>query len=294
MIPVKLRQLFPHPKYCPNKLLEFRLDRSFYKAFGYHINFKTPKSFNERMQSYRLYYRNPDLCRVSDKIEFKNYVREKIGEGYTAKLLGVWDNVESIDLSKLTPPYVLKSNCAGFGRNILFVRDSNIDIKKIRELVRPWLKESRCISWAFWSIKPLIFAEEMIGGSKEGLTDYKFFCFDGKPFCIYTAVEHFADGVARPSKITFYDTNWNVLDVTYKGHESSPVERPKHFEEMKELAARLSYSFPFMRVDFYDTDEKLYLGELTYDSSNGRQPFSPESFDYQLGEMFHFPSDRVP
>ena len=40
-----------------------------------------------------------------------------------------------------------------------------------------------------------------------------------------------------------------------------------------------------MRVDFYEVEQKLYFGELTFFPCSGFMPFKPEEADQRTGEM---------
>ena len=51
------------------------------------------------------------------------------------------------------------------------------------------------------------------------------------------------------------------------------------------LAEKLSESFPFVRVDFYDIKGKIYLSELTFNSGAGFSVFTPVEWDNKLGEF---------
>ena len=104
---------------------------------------------------------------------------------------------------------------------------------------------------------------------------------------MYVATEHF---MKDDYPITFYDLDWNKLDVQYGHHQNADVPKPVHYEEMKELAKILSKGFPFLRVDFFDTKEKLYLAELTFNPGGGFVPYCPESFNRKLGDLFILPN----
>lgn len=55
---------------------------------------------------------------------------------------------------------------------------------------------------------------------------------------------------------------------------------------MIELARILSKDFPFVRVDLYNVDGKIYFGELTFYPASGYGFFNPDSFDFELGKQF--------
>lgn len=289
---LRFTPLLPPPKYWPKKLHELRLGRNFYDVFGRHIDFQNPRTFNEKIQWYLINNRDPRVPGIIDKAMFKDYIREQLGEGYTAKLYGVWERIEDVDLSDIPLPFVIKANSRSEGENIVLVKSRDQINDALMSDMAEWLKwrntNSNSSCFAYQRVKPKILAEEYLEGldreSGEELTDYKFYCFRGKPYCAYTSIR-----VPGKHKITFYDMDWNALDATYAGYEKGPIPKPPHFEEMKKLAAALSKDFPFVRVDFYETTAGLRIGEMTFFSAFGLKPFSPESFDYELGEQFVLP-----
>lgn len=267
---------------------------NFKRMNGRALDYENPKRFSDKIVWYMTFYENKDFARMLCKVDFKEYIKEKIGDGHTAKLYGSWERVEDIDWDSLPDSFVLKSNCSSFGNNIIFVENKNdIDFEKLKQKLKPWLdfRTSAINSFArgYYHIKPKIFAEEIIGDAKAQPVDYKLFCFNGVPTYAYSAFEHFCDGKPQSSKIAIYDMNWNVLPVKYKKSENMPVEKPKHFDEMVKAAEILSKDIPFVRIDFYDTDKTFYLGEMTFYSGGLSNSFTPDSFDFEMGEKFILP-----
>lgn len=123
--------------------------------------------------------------------------------------------------------------------------------------------------------------------SSTELTDYKFMCFNGRVECIFTCTERYsADGL----KVTFFDKDWNVLPFERHYHKSSKViSRPLLFSKMIKLAEQLSGGIPFVRVDFYEIDGKIYFGELTFFPGSGFEEFRPDEWDYKIGEWLRLP-----
>lgn len=116
------------------------------------------------------------------------------------------------------------------------------------------------------------------------LTDYKFFCFNGKP--LYCQV---ISGRSTNKRIDFYDMNWKLQPfvglsprVTNSGF-SFPM--PENFEKMKSIAMKLSSNTPFSRIDFYEINHRLYFGEFTLYPASGFGKFSPEDWNKKLGDM---------
>lgn len=271
--------------------------KNFYALkMGKTLDLENPVLFTEKLQWMKLYYKNDSMSKCVDKYDFKNYVHEKIGDGYTAKLIKVWNNPSEVSIKDIPEKkFVIKSTLQSDGIFILPIDDKErIDIKKIEEEIKSkWfdprnlLINSFCS--AYYSCKPRVIVEEFIEEFANAANDYKLFCFNGEPFCCYVAEDHFKNGEnCFVYPITFFDLNWNVMDVKYGNHTINPsVPKPYHFEKMMELAKILSKDFPFVRVDFFDTKEKLYLAELTFYPGGGVTPYHPEAFNKELGDRLN-------
>ena len=113
------------------------------------------------------------------------------------------------------------------------------------------------------------------------LKDYKFFCFNGKVkfFKVYFGrfVEHHAN---------YYDTDGNLLPFGEKSFEPDPnypIELPNNLREMISLAERLSKNEPFLRVDFYNVNSKIFFGELTFYPASGMGRWTSDEVDISIG-----------
>ena len=75
------------------------------------------------------------------------------------------------------------------------------------------------------------------------------------------------------TKFIYFDKDWNIKkDFSEDGKkygDEITLRKPKNLDKMFELASVLSKGIPFVRVDFYEIDEKLYFGELTFFPSGG-------------------------
>ena len=92
------------------------------------------------------------------------------------------------------------------------------------------------------------------------------------------------------TKADYFDMDFNWLDLKW-GYEHAVVKplKPTNFEKMKELAAILSKDIPELRVDFYEVDNKIYFGELTFFDGSGFGKFIPDKFDGVLGDWIELP-----
>ncbi len=260
----------------------------FYTDNEYDLDFKNPKTFNEKIHWLRKHYLldNSLTDMISDKLQFKTYITEKLGAEYVVPLIGKWEDPRDIDWDALPDKFVLKSNWGGDGTQVWIVKDkSKLDIsatlKKLREWISSWGNPYYyAFTPIFKNIKPCIIAEEYVEGLGSKFYDYKIFCFNGKPELIYVAsnwvVEH---------KMSYYDTSWNKLDLIYSNYESFDMPKPDNLDKMLEIAAKLSMEFPFVRVDFFDLKDKVVLAEMTFTPGGGFGRYDPVEWDYKLGEM---------
>jgi len=271
------------------------------EKMGYELDLEHPRTFNEKLQWYKLYYHHPDMTRCVDKVTFKDYVSEKLGDGYTAKLLRVWDSPDEVCFDGLPERFVVKSNCQDKSQYIAIIRDKqNYDFIALKEEIRDyWFNPMNLLingfCGAYHDVKPKVFVEEYIEQSAESPDDCKLFCFNGKAEFCYITTERFRGGVLNEATFPmgFYTLNWEPIDVTYGNHpiyKNAP--RPKYLPEMIELSRILSADFPFVRVDFFLTEQKLYLAELTFYPGGGMVRYDPPEFETYMGDMFLFDTEN--
>ena len=271
--------------------------RLYEKKMGYSFDFYHPVLFTEKLQYYRVMYDRPDFPNVVDKYLFKSYIAEKLGDGYTIPLYGAWQTVDGLRevWDQLPNELVLKSTLQSDGKCIKIIRDkSSVRFDELANELEKWLvpKNTLINSYcrAYAKATPRILAEEYMAQIDDQLYDYKVFCFNGVPHCFYVATDHFP---GQLSHISFYDLNWDRLNVRYGEHPNCDVEKPAHFDEMLRIAEKLSEGFPFLRVDFFDVGEKVYLSELTLYPGAGQTPYHPESFNQELGDLFILPKETM-
>lgn len=253
--------------------------------FGHEINLENPQTFNEKLNWLKLNYHNPIMTVMADKFWAKQWVSDKIGMEYVVPCYGHWKKVEDIDFSKLPDVFFLKSNQDsgggmkvnqrdGIDVNVLKNRFSSKNIEK-----KNWFWSSR--EWGYKHIEPCILAEEYLDeGTGHEVHDYKFWCFNGKPVYMYITNK------GEVIKENFYDMHFNPVYINHGFERTIPeYKKPVHFEKMKELAAILSETLPFVRIDFFNVNGKLYFGECTFYDWAGFRPFENEECDLKLGRF---------
>jgi len=254
---------------------------------GKKLNLDNPKTFNEKLQWLKLYDRNPLYTTLVDKYAVRQYIKDTIGEEYLIPLVGgPWKTFDEIDFDALPDQFVLK--CTHDSGGLVICRDkSKLDKEKARRKIEKCLKTNYYYGnreWPYKNVPPQIIAEKYMTDTLTAeLRDYKFFCFDGMVKALFIATERANE--TEETKFDFFDENFQHLPFT-NGHPNAAKlpEKPKRFELMKELAAKLSKGIPHVRVDFYEVDEKVYFGELTFFHWSGLVPFNPPEWDQKVGD----------
>ena len=258
---------------------KYTIKKDFYKNNGYKLNLDNPRSFNEKLQWLKYYYRDDIMEKCSDKVAARGIIADFVGEKYLVPLYGVYDSFEEIDFTKLPEQFVLKPSHSS-GRVVICKDKKQFDMDDARNKFAVWLKENYYYQngeWVYKNIVPHIVCEQLLGGE---IIDYKFMCFHGEPYIMFTCTER---EVAL--KVTFFDMDFNRLPFIRKYISSNKhIEKPQNWELMIELSRLLSKRFPFTRVDFYENNGKLFVGELTFFPGNGMEWFEPIEWDYKIGE----------
>ena len=93
-----------------------------------------------------------------------------------------------------------------------------------------------------------------------------------------------------PFNVDFYDLDWKPMPFERHYPRSGiNIIKPKNYNKMIELAESLSKDIPFLRVDFYEVNGKIYFGELTFFPGAGFEEFTPESYDELFGSWIELP-----
>lgn len=252
-------------------------------SIGEKLNLKDPKTYNEKLQWMKINDRKPIYTKMVDKYEARSIIAEKIGEEYLIPLLGVWDSPDMIPWEELPNQFVLKCT-HGSGTNIICQDKEKLDIATVNTQLKKWLKTNWYWfgrEWPYKNVKPRIIAERfMIDDKLKELRDYKVYTFMGEAKIAFIASQRHTGRM----KADYFDRNFNHL-VFYWGHENAEVcpEKPKNYERMFEIAEILAEGIRELRVDFFEVNGKLYVGEMTFFDASGLEAIQPKDWDYKLG-----------
>lgn len=260
---------------------------------GRKLNLKNPTRYTEKLQWYKLNYRTTKMSLCSDKYAVRQYIKEKKCSEILNNCYVVYDNPKDIDFESLPNSFAMKMT-VGSGMNY-FVRNKNKEnINELRIMVEKWFKTDSCSygrEWSYYNIKPRIIFEELLPlNEKNDLPDYKFFCFNGEPYCLYTMINYTLNH--DKGCLGFFDMEFNLLPYYRKDFKpiTEQIDKPINFKQMVEYARILSKDFPHVRVDFYNINGKIIFGELTFYNASGYTIFEPDEFDFILGKKFILPN----
>ena len=291
---IDLRKIFP--RNIRGRIMDalaWMPDKPYLRLFyfcttGKWLHFKHPVGFNEKQNWLKLYDRHPEYSPLADKVAVKKIIDEKLGEGHVFPLLGAWEKFEDIDFSSLPDSFVLKCNHDS-GSTRVIKDKSALTPEELNEMKTFY---DRRVKFSFYpagrefpykDIKPCIMAEALMvdeAHPETSVEDYKFFCFDGVPKIMFVATDRATD-----VKFDFFDMDFNHLDiVNIHPQAGKPISKPAHFDEMKDIAAKLSQGMKFCRVDLYEINGTVYFGEYTFYHGGGFRLFYPLEWERRLGD----------
>lgn len=236
------------------------------KRNGVNINLISPQTIQDKLAWLNIYETNPLKVRCADKVLVHDYVKEVLGEDICIPILKVYDNTKQINWDELPNRFVLKCN-HGSGMNMIITDKSNLDKGAAISKLNKWMADDFSMRNGFEAhyhdIQRKVFAEQYMNDGHKDLIDYKFLCFNGEP----TYVQVIGGRNEKSRHLNYYDMNFNFADISridFPNNKNIHDEKPKNFQVMKEYAKKLACNFNFVRVDFYEIDGRVYLGELTF------------------------------
>ena len=150
-----------------------------------------------------------------------------------------------------------------------------------------WLAENYYYGlreWQYKYIQPAIVVEKLLQDEAGQVPpDFKFHCFNyGNNIDVIVGIT--LDRFESPKNI-FFDENWNQLDIEYGfPNVKTDIPPPENWIDMCVIAKKLAEGFKYVRVDLYSVSGRIYFGELTFSSFSGLSKFTPDSWDFTLGE----------
>ena len=243
--------------------------RFYYREhLGRGVNYRNPKDFNEKMFWLARYWQDPRIVSYADKLTVRDYLSELGLECYLPKVYAVYDTAEEIDFSVLPEKFVLKTNHAGGGLNMIICKDkSTLDEQQARKIIEKGLGEvigMETCEYQYQYIRPRAYAEQFLE-CENGKLEVQFFCFNGRARHILVRND-LGDSSNRPFVIS-YSMDWERVPDRKNEDLSISIPRPRVLDEMIDIAIKLSAPFPQVRIDLYLLGDTIYFGEMTFSTS---------------------------
>ncbi|MEO1031757.1 MAG: ATP-grasp fold amidoligase family protein [Bacteroidota bacterium] len=281
-------------KYLKNKpnADEAYIKANYYLKNNRRLNLENPVDLSEKIQWLKLYQYDESYKKYIDKYEVRKHIKETIGEAYLNELLGVYEDVEEIDIDALPNKFVLKGT-HGSGYNIIVEDKATLDWPKAKAQLKKFLSQNYYDKYKeiiYRGIKPRIIAEKFLDQlNDDAILDYKFLCFHGEPKFIH--VKALEDGIRKEVD---YDINWNKLEIPEErsNYLKRSLDKPDNFEDMIEIAKVLSKDFIFVRVDLYSIEGQIYFGELTFLHKGGMKRVISEPHNKIMGDLIKLPNKK--
>jgi len=281
-----LKRLF-RGSYLP---LRYVLRRRFFHAHGYPLDLEHPNTLNEKLQWLKVFGNRDFHARLADKYTVRDFIREKIGKQYLIPLVYESKDYRQLNESILPDyPVIIKTNHDAGHYHI--IRDKKTeDWDKIRKDVRWWLSSN----YYYADREPqykyierrIVIEKLLLTGDGKIPNDYKLNYINGELQFIYVSIDREGMNYRK-----IYDPEWNPLPFKWvsinkvnKYKDGPEIPPPDSLEEMKKIGSRVAKLYPYVRVDFYDVDGNLFMGEITQCHGGGFDRFFPVEKDRYFGE----------
>ena len=282
----------------PSRNKMYKTLQDLYEHWGLDDDIRCPETFTGKINWLKINGDLTNMAKLADKHKVKSWVKEKIGEKYVIKTLGVWKNVDDIDFYSLPNQFVFKAN-QGSNLNYIVRDKSKENWNELKNILDDWLDKS--LGWYgleihYLGIPRRIIAEEYITQLDGNLLDYKVHCFDGEPSFIQVIGDR--DLANHTGMQANYDFKWKRLDWTFEDYPAYQDELPKpaKLNEIYKVSKKLCEGFEYVRVDLYIIEDCIKFGEMTFTPGNGRYPYKRtwnRELDKEYGAMIPEKKDSI-
>ncbi len=273
---MSLRRLFV--RFFPKTFIKLL----YIKTYGKLPNLKNPGSFYEKLMWLNFYKPSPLKKICADKFEVRKHLHSKGLHKHLNKIYGVFNSADEIDFDKLPESFVLKCT-HGSGMNIFCSDKSRLNRKETLKKLRVWLKQNYADMYGelhYKNIIPRIICENYLG---DYLLDFKVYCFHGVPKYIMIC----PGSGFETDEWYFYDFDWNYLAFMTYVPPNPHFDKPINLNEIYDFCKKLCSEFIFVRVDFYNINNNIIFGEMTFTPSAFMDNLTKSSLNNLMGQMMH-------
>jgi len=243
-----------------------------------------PTTFSEKINWRILYDRRALIGHACDKL----WVKELAAGMGLATPATIWTGLNVHELLSLDLPdrWVLKPNHRSGA--IYFGHGRPSTSEDLGRITDRWLSHDPELSkgeWGYSQARRTLLVEPLLGDGPQPPVDYKLFVFNQTPALLQIDSDRFSGHRRR-----LYTTDFRPLGTRLEFPLGPVGQPPAAWAEMVAAACRLARGFDFVRVDLYDVNGAVYVGELAVYPGGGLERFVPRRLDIQLGSLWRLPA----
>lgn len=261
------------------------INKDFRHVFGYDFDNENPKGYHEVMAWYKMQDYLPTVTPYVDKYVVRDHVAKLCGDQYLIPMIRTWDGTGEFDFDSLPDKYVLIPNHAS---GLYFIQDGTkaVNRKKLMKQMREWLAFNfydMTREPQYKTIKPLVMVMEYLEDTRGSKIEYKYSMLEGRINYIIAVQGH-----GPEKKFKKVDSNWQPLvEAKIDDDKLLKSDRPEVWQEMEAIALKLAEGFPFLRVDLYEIEGRIYFGEMTFTPGGSCFRLEPEDYNIKIGDMIY-------
>ena len=172
--------------------------------------------------------------------------------------------------------------------NLICKDKLHFDLNMAKNKLKKWKKTNYGLlnsEFQYFLVNRKIFAVPYLG---DKIIDYEVYCFNNKPKFI--RVQKLLFEKNHTLLHNYYDLDWKLTDIEsglkhYYRIPEIKIKRPKNLDLMLDYSKKLSVNFAFVRIDFYEINNKIYLSEMTFSPSNCLMKFKNLNQSIYLGSL---------
>lgn len=266
-----------------------------YRYITHHkLHLKHPVRYTEKLQYLRVYTypKDPTVSMCASRKGLRFYAETLGLADFLIPSYGIYDTFEEIPWDDLPSSFVIKCTHA-CGMNAIINQKEEADRDALQKQFHRYLKTDygkKTLERHYSRIPPQIIVEKRMGERSSLPTEYKIHVFNGKVKSLYVVT-----GRGKDIRYTHFYADWTRFDGSqFNGWKSSeePIEKPQQWDKMVEIAELLAAPFPFVRVDLYEIDGKVYIGEMTFTPAKGTLILDDDQVDFEMGEWLKIKEDK--
>ena len=252
---------------------------------GKPLNLSKPATYTEKLQylRYFVFPKDPLVIRGSDREAVREMLKEKGLKQYLIPSYGVYNRFEDIPWKRLPKQFVIKCTHAS-GFNHIVLDKHKVNRQQLKQTFRRWLKTDYGFTTLERHYSPIprkIIIEKYLGIDTSLPIEYKLHVFHGQVKYLYVVTGRGAD-----IRYTHFLSNWTPFPGgQFNGWQASdyPIIEPPNFQTMIQVAEKLAAPYPFVRVDLYNLEGKIYFSELTFTPAKGTLKLADPQTDITMG-----------